>query len=206
MLWVLYSLLSAFSWATSDVFTKKASKVDDYILVLSRFLYGVPFVLLLLLFTPIPKLDLVFWIVVSIDIPLEILSFILYTKAIRISPLSLAVPLISLTPVFLVFTSFVILRELPTIAGFFGILLVVVGAYILNLNGLGKGVLEPFKLIFKEKGCVYMMIAAFLFSIDSTLSKILVQKSSPLFYGAIYLVIMAISLLIISFFASKRGI
>lgn len=206
MLWVLYSLLSAFSWATADVFTKKASKVDDYILVLSRFLYGAPFVLLLLLFTPIPKLDPVFWIVASIDIPLEILSFILYTKAIRVSPLSLVVPLISLTPVFLVFTSFIILGELPTPAGFFGILLVVVGAYILNLKGLGEGVLEPFKSIFKERGCVYMIITAFLFSIDSTLSKILVQKSSPLFYGAIYLAIMAISLLVISYFMSRKNI
>ena len=206
MLWVLYSLLSAFSWATADVFTKKASNVDDYILVLSRFLYGAPFVLLLLLFTSIPKLDTVFWIVLSIDIPLEILSFILYTKAIRISPLSLVVPLISLTPVFLVFTSFVILRELPTIIGFFGILLVVAGAYILNLKSFSKGILEPFKSIFREKGCVLMIIAAFLFSIVANLSKILVQKSSPLFYGALYLVVMAISLLIISFFISRKNI
>ena len=50
MLWVLYSLLSAFSWATADAFTKKISEADDYILMLARFLYAAPFVLLLLFF------------------------------------------------------------------------------------------------------------------------------------------------------------
>jgi len=206
MLWVLYTLLSAFGWATADAFTKKVSDVDDYILILSRFLYSAPFVLLLLFFIPIPKLDNIFWLVLIMDIPIEVLAWILYVKAIKTAPLSLVAPLLSLTPVFLIFTSFVILNELPTLVGFFGILLVVVGAYILNLKGFSKSALEPFKSIFKEKGCIYMIIVAILFSIAANLSKILVQKSSPLFVGSIYLIIMSIIFLIMSFVISQRNI
>src|SRR3989338_6795227 len=132
MLWVLYSLLSAFSWATADVFTKKVFKADDYILMLARFLYASPFVLLLLFFIPIPKLDISFWFVLSLTIPVEVLAWVFYIKAIRISPLSLVVPLLSLTPIFLIFTSFAILNELPGFIGFFGILLIVAGGFIFN--------------------------------------------------------------------------
>ena len=206
MLWVLYTLLSAFSWATADAFTKKASSVDSYILILSRFLYGAPFVLLVLLFIPIPRVDHIFWLVLVLDIIIEILAWILYVKALKISPLSLVVPLISLTPVFLVFTSFIILNEIPSAIGFFGILMVVIGAYILNLNGSGKGFLEPFKLIVKEKGCMYMIIVAFLFSITANLSKILVQRSSPVFSGAMHLSLMSVTFLVISFLISRRNI
>ncbi len=206
MLWVLYSLLSAFSWATADVFTKKISEADDYILMLARFLYAAPFVLLLLFFIAIPTLESGFWLALSFAIPVEVLAWVFYIKAIRISPLSLVVPFLSLTPVFLILTSFVMLGELPTIIGFFGILLVVIGAYILNFKSFSKGILEPFKSILKKKGCVYMIIVAFLFSITSNLGKILVQKSSPLFFSAIYTPLIAILFLIIAFFTSRKKI
>ena len=205
MLWVLYSLLSAFSWATADAFTKKVSDVDDYILVLSRFLYGAPFVLLLLFFIPTPTLSNVFWFILILDVVIEILGWILYVKAIRTAQLSLVMPFLSLTPVFLIFTSFVILHELPSSIGFFGILMVVVGAYILNLKDFRKGILEPFRSIFREKSCVYMIIVAFLFSITANLSKILVQESSPLFFSTIYLPSLAIPFLVISFFVSRKN-
>lgn len=204
MIWVLYSLLSAFSWATSDAFTKKISKADDYILILARFLYATPFVLLLLFFIRIPKLDSTFWYILIFAIPIEMLAWILYIKAIRHSPLSLVSPFLAFTPVFLIFTSFIILGELPSLIGFFGILLVVAGAYILNLKEFNKGISEPIKVAFKEKGCVYMIITAFLFSITSVLGKIMVQKSSPLFFSAIYLPLVAIPFMIITFFTSRK--
>lgn len=206
MLWVLYALLSAFGWATADVFTKKASNVDDYILMLSRFLFGVPFVVVFLFFIPIPKLDGSFWTLLSLAISLETAVWILYIKAIKNSPLSLVVPFLSLTPVFLVFTSFIILGEIPTPIGFFGILMIAFGAYVLNFKNLGKGILDPFKSIFKKRGIVYMIIAAFLFSILANLFKILIQKSSAMFLAAIYFPLMVIPFLLIAFLKSRKNL
>ncbi|MEK6949824.1 MAG: EamA family transporter, partial [Nanoarchaeota archaeon] len=206
MLWVLYALLSAFSFATADAFTKKASDSDNYVLILSRFFYGAPFVLLLLLFMPMPKVEYGFWLALAAIIPFEVLAWILYIKAIKISQISLVVPLLSFTPAFLVVISFLMLREIPTLIGFLGIALVVAGAYILNLKNLNGSILEPIKSVFREKGSMYMLIVAFLFSITSSLSKIMVQKSSPLFSSAAYLIAMALSFLAISFFASRKNI
>jgi len=207
MLWVLYALLSAFSFATADAFTKKASDdLDNYVLILSRFFYGAPFILLLLLFIPTPKIEAGFWLALIALLPFEILAWVLYIKALKSNQISLVLPFLSFTPAFLVVISFLMLGEIPSLMGLFGIALVVAGAYILNLKNLNGNLFEPFRTILREKGSLYMLIVAFLFSITSSLSKILVQKSSPLFSSAAYLATMALSFLAISFFASKKNI
>ena len=204
MLWVIYSLLSAFTFSTADAFTKKASDgIDRNILTLSRFLYGAPIALLMLFFAQIPRIDAGFWSVMAVIIPLEILAWILYIKAIRESQLSLVAPIISFTPVFLVATSFLIIGELPSLSGLAGILLVASGAYILNFKTLRHGIFDPITSIFREKSSLYMLIVAFLFSITSTLSKITVQKSSAVFSSSAYLLAMSMSFFAISFFKSR---
>ncbi|MEK6869826.1 MAG: EamA family transporter [Nanoarchaeota archaeon] len=207
MLWVLYALLSAFSFATADAFTKKVSDdLDNYILILSRFFYGAPFVLLLLFFIPMPKIESGFWLALIALLPFEILAWILYIKAVKSSQISLVLPFLSFTPAFLVVISFLILGELPSLIGLLGILLVVAGAYILNLKNLNRNILEPFKSILREKGALYMLIVAFLFSITSSLSKIMVQKSSAIFSGTIYLLAMAFSFFVIALFTSRKNV
>lgn len=205
MLWVLYSLLSAFSWATTDVFTKKiSSNVDEYIILLSRFLYSSPFVLLLLFFIKIPSLDYSFWLIIFLAILIDVVAWILYIKAVRNSQLSLVMPFLSLTPVFLILTSFIILGEFPTYIGLIGIFLIVVGAYLLNIKENKNGFLGPIKFIFKEKGIIFMIIVAFLFSINANIGKILVLKSSPLFFTAVFIPLTAIPIFIVAYFKSRK--
>ena len=207
MLWVLYSLLSAAAYATADAFTKKASSdIDDSILVLSRFFYGSLILFPMLFFVSIPEISSRFWIALAEIIPLEIAAWILYIKALRNSQLSLIAPILSFTPIFLVATSFILLGELPSLLGFFGIIIVVAGAYILNLKSPGSGIFEPLKSMFREKSSRYMLIVAFLFSITSTLSKVLVQESSPSFTSLSYLLSMSASFLLVSFFFSRKKI
>lgn len=207
MLWVLYTLISAFSWATADAFTKKISyKFDDYIVIFSRFLYATPFLLVLLFFIEIPSLNNIFWITLIISLPIEVIAWILYIKAIRVSPLSLVVPFITLTPVFLILTSFLILGEFPTLTGLIGIFFVVFGAYLLNIQDIKKGLLAPIKAIFKERGCIFMIIVAFLFSINTNLGKVLARESSPMFVSATYFPLVAIILFTILMIKSKNNI
>ena len=78
-------------------------------------------------------------------VPLDIIALLLYMKAIKVSPLSLTLPFLSLTPVFLIGTSYIILGERPDRSGFIGIVLVVIGAYLLNVHTISKGFFEPFK-------------------------------------------------------------
>jgi len=205
MLWVLYSVLSGFFIATSDAFTKKARVDDDYVVAWSRFFFAIPILLILLLFTSIPQIDTVFWITILFLAPLDVTLLLLYIRAIRISPLSLTLPLFSFTPVFLILTSFIFLGEFPGMLGIFGIALVVIGAYILNLSKRTKGLLAPFKALTHEKGAVLILIAAFIASITSNLVKIAVLHSSAIFFVVFHSIVILIILSVLFFKKIKNS-
>ena len=112
-------------------------------------------------------------------------------KAIKLSPLSLTLPFLALSPIFLIFTSNLILGERLNEFGIAGILLTAIGAYLLNVKTTKKGILEPFKAIGRERGSIYMIIVAFIYSITSNLGKMAILHSSPLFFASTYLPILA---------------
>ena len=206
MSWFIYAFVCALSLATADALSKKAldDNTDPYIVAWVRTGYAAPFVAVLIPFVDIPALDGVFYMATFMAVPLDIIAVLLYMKAIKVSPLSLTLPFLSLTPVFLIGTSYIILGERPGKFGFIGILLVVIGAYLLNVHTISQGFLAPFKAIAKEKGSVLMIIVAFIFSIGGCLGKIAVQHSSPEFFSVIYIFLLSLVLFIIISLKSKH--
>jgi len=91
----------------------------------------------------------------------------------------------------MIFTSNLILGERLNQFGIMGIVLTAIGAYLLNVRTTRKGILEPFKAIGRERGSLYMIIVAFIYSITSNLGKMAILHSSPLFFAATYLPILA---------------
>ncbi len=113
---------------------------------------------------------------------LATLSFYLYFKALSVSPLSLTVPMLSFSPVFLLMTSRLMLDEVIPLPGVIGVLMVFCGSYILNISRVKAGVFEPLKSIIYEKGSRYMLMVAFIWSITANLDKMGVNMSSPIFW------------------------
>ncbi len=193
MSWIVYALITAFSIATADAISKKAMiRSHEYVIAWVRQGYTLPFLAVVFFFIEIPPLDNTFWLTLLVAVPLDVTAIILYVKAIRLSPLSLTIPFIALSPMFVIITAFVILGELPDISGLFGILLIVIGAYLLNVRATKHGVLGPIKAIKKERGSILMIIVALIYSVTSTLGKVAVLHSSPLFFGAFYPFILTI--------------
>ncbi len=135
---------------------------------------------------------------------MEITAILLYVEAIKISPLSMTLPFLSFTPVFLIMTSYLILGELPDKSGFVGILLVASGAYLLNIHTIRYGILEPLRAIRRERGSLLMIVVAFIFSITSNLGKIAIQHTNPLFFSVFYIILLSIVLLPIMLFKNYR--
>jgi drug/metabolite transporter (DMT)-like permease len=125
-------------------------------------------------------------------LPLEIAAMILYVKALKVSPISMTVPFLALTPVFLIATSYVFLGERVSIYGAIGIILMAVGSYALNIHKVRHDLLEPVKAVFKEKGSVMMIMVAFIFSITSSLGKMAIEHSSPVFFGSFYFILVLV--------------
>jgi drug/metabolite transporter (DMT)-like permease len=66
-------------------------------------------------------------------LPSTELAFWFICQAIRVSPLSLAVPYLGFAPVFMIATGYLFLDEIPNLWGVSAIITTCVGGYILNL-------------------------------------------------------------------------
>lgn len=191
--WVVYALVSAFTLATSDALTKQSlTAANEYLVAWFRLVFSLPLLFLLVFLVPVPELDRTFFAASLCALPLEVIALILYIKALRSSPLSLTLPFLSFTPLFLIVVSGFILQEKISVRGGFGIFLLAAGSYSLHLTSMRKGFLEPLKAIVKERGSVFMLAVSVLYSFTSPLGKMAIEHSSPLFFGIAYFMALTV--------------
>jgi drug/metabolite transporter (DMT)-like permease len=180
-------LLAAFTLATSDALTKKSfSDQSPYIMGLIRLGYTLPWMLTSLLFIPLVIPDSTFWLCMLTGLPLEALAFYCYMKALKVSPLSLTVPFLAFTPGFIILTGWIILGEKISAGGLWGIILIMAGAYSLNLSHTKYGLFGPLTAIFKEPGSRLMLLVSFIYAFTSTIGKLAIIHSNPYFFGIFY--------------------
>jgi drug/metabolite transporter (DMT)-like permease len=204
LLWFILAIATALSVATGDALTKKFfGRFSPYDMAIASSIYSLPFLVVYVFIIPIPQLDTVFWWVASVLIPLDTFAFYLYMKAIKLSPLSLSIPFLSFTPVFMLLTGFIVLGEVPNSWGIMGIGFVVAGGYLLNVTQVKYGYFAPFRVILREPGSVLMLVVAFIYSFLAVLGKKAIQHSSPLFFGFFYLAALDITTLIFFPFLEK---
>ncbi len=191
MVWYVFAFLGAIFDSTFYMLSKQLLKtIDQYVLASGVFLSSFFVLLLISIFQGIPDIGAAFYQSVFVTGILNVVAAILYYKALKMIDLSLSIPMISFTPIFLVFTSFFLLNEFPTAFGIVGIFLIVVGSYILNTTKNSKHLLDPFKEIFTNRAILYMLIVAFLFSISANFDKIVVKNSDPYFgHSMVFLLI-----------------
>ncbi|MCX7914532.1 MAG: DMT family transporter [Thermodesulfovibrionales bacterium] len=206
-IWILYALVCAFSLATSDALTKKALKIyNEYLIAWLRLVFSLPVLLIALILVPTPEIKDGFFHIILVSLPLEIIALILYIKALKISPLSVTLPFLSLTPIFLILISYVLIGEKVSFIGASGIILIVTGSYVLNISQFKKGIFEPFLAIVREKGSVYMILVALIYSITASLGKLGIERSSPIFFGSIYFLLIVIVFTPITYFKGKESL
>ncbi len=207
MLWFVFSLLTAFLEGTKDAVSKKSLEgIDEYMVAWLLKALTLPFVLPLLLFIPIPEIGIEFVIAALTSAVINSVVAVMYMKAIKISPLSLTLPMLTFTPVFLLITSPMMVGEFPSLIGVLGIFLIVTGAYMLNIKDARKGLLAPIKSLARHKGPVLMLIIAFLWSITANIDKIAINLSSVLFWLVMFHVITSIMLFPLMLIKSKNKI
>lgn len=179
-MWALYAFLSAFFVATTDPIAKRSLKKDDEYVV-GWMLLAVSSVFLGAYYFSRGAIHIKPGLAATLVavVPLEIMASILYYRALKLTDISLSVPFLALTPVFVVLTAFLILGERISPAGIAGILLIAAGVYTLNIKEVRYGWTTPIKAIFLNRGSVYMLAVAFVFSVTASVSKMVMLLSSP---------------------------
>lgn len=181
--WLILSLLTAISVSSQDACVKKFfSHLNPYEMAVIPLVYSLPLFLAALLFVDVPYLDHTFWVYFLLSLPLNGVSLVIYMKAIQVSPLSLTLPYLAFSPVFMIATGYIFLGEIPDKKGLIGILIICLGAYILNFDRNIKSFFDPFKVIYKEKGSMMMLGVAILFSFAAVIGKKTILHSNPVFF------------------------
>jgi len=204
MLWFILSLSCAFITTFLDVWTKKVSeKLLPFKIAQGKVFISAILIFIYFIIFKKDFIDLRNVLLISLIVPLEILSLILYIKAISFWKLSLTIPLLSITPLPLFLFSKLFLKDKISSGGVIGVLLIVFGSYILNISQYKEGILAPFIALFKEKGSRLMLIVALIFSFDSAIGKKCIEISSVNAFIFNYFVLMFFGFFIFSIFKKE---
>lgn len=196
MLWVPLAILTALFESVKDVLCKERLRAaDEYLVAFAWRCFALPFLLPPLLWTGLPPLGADFWWALFLGGGLNVVTAVLYMKAIKASDLSLTVPMLAFTPLFLLLTSPLILGETAGPVGVAGVLLIVAGSYLLKAGERHRGVLAPFRALLAERGPRLMLLVALIWSVSGNLDKIGLRNSSPLFWSAALNAFIAAALL-----------
>lgn len=200
-MWLVFSFISAISVSFKDVASKLGlRKLDEYIIAWSWRFFSLFFLIpAFLIFGSFPQINNNIWLPLAISGLLNLIATILYMKAVKLSDLSLVAPLITFTPLFLLITSPLILGEFPDWLGLLGVLLIVAGAYLLNIKERNNGYWAPFKALLKQKGPKLMLIVAALWGVTSNFDKIGIKNSSPIFWACALNTVIALALIPFAF-------
>lgn len=199
MIGVIFAILAGFLVALSDTLNKKFfSSLGYNYMMFARTAGTIPFLIPGFFYLSIFKSQVSIYLtsdllgVTLLLLFLELIATVLYMKGIQISPLSLTLPFLSFTPVFIIVTGYLLLGEKVTFSGGLGIILIVIGSYLLNLPSLKDGILGPFKAIRSEKGSLLLLQVALIYSMTSVLGKIGLLMTDPLWFASFYFLTLGI--------------
>lgn len=170
---------SSLAWSAHDA-TRK-SLVDRVRPVPLAFLLTAASAPLFAVWTAVDGLPAVrsgYWVPAVASVLLNIAANLLFFAALRSSALSVAIPLLSLTPVFTALLGIPMLGEKPTAVQGLGIGLVVAGAFALSLP-------EERPYLRWERGAALMAAVAFLWSLTVPLDKRAMTGASAPFHATV---------------------
>lgn len=131
----------------------------------------------------VPLLDTRYAVPALASVGLNVIANLGFFMAIRSSPLSVTIPLLSLTPVFATLLAIPALGERPTAAQWAGVALVVTGAFLLNIRRRDPAVGSFWHALTHERGPLWMAVVALLWSITIPLDKLAAERASAPFHG-----------------------
>lgn len=145
-----------------------------------------------------------FAIYLLLDVLLVSVANVLYFTALQVSPMSLCIPFLSFTPIFLIPTGMVMLGEMPAPLKLLGVFLIVAGSLAMHRRLFQISWLAPVRAIVEQRGSRYMLIVAFIFSVTNPLEKKLVLMSDIYTQAFAFGVGLAIALLILSYMRREQ--
>lgn len=204
--WIPLALTSAIADAFENVAMKHSlTHFDPLIVSWLRVVYATLLIAPFMFLQGIPHVDQEFWLALLTRTILDSVAIVLYVRALKLTDMSLAVPMVALSPVFLVGLEFLVTGDFPSSVGFLGIIFVTLGAYLLNRKP-GHSVLEPVREMFRDKGVFLMFSVAVIWSLTSLLHRIAIEHSNPMFYAGVGQIALLLAMTPIAVWWNRSGV
>ncbi len=185
--WVPLAIVTAIGFAATGSYAKALSRKSHvYVVTWGLITLSLPWSVLLLLRQGMPAVGSEFLRAAMISVVVNMIAVTLQVKALSISPLSLTMPFLAFTPLFMLVPSWIVLKEAPRALGLVGIFLIVVGGYAIHIDKIRGGFLAPLRAIVSERGSLLMLVVAALWSISAVHDKVATVASSPSYYTTFF--------------------
>lgn len=174
------TLICAIGFAASDYFRKAASEHLSPAILLAVFIGGqFPLIGGWVLVTDSFSIAEGYWSYGLVTAAAGLFANLFFIMAMRVSSLSLTVPVLGMVPVFTTIFGALALDEIPTSQQTIGILVAVAGLMTLYLPEDDPNPMHVLKRFVTDAGARFMLLTALLWSATAPLDKISVQLSSP---------------------------
>lgn len=202
---IILALLNGFLWSLLDLLRKKSLKYfNEFDVVFALVSSQLLFFSFLLFFVNlhIKSMHYVFYILPLIV--LNTISLFLFLRAIKLSDISLSIPLLSFTPLFSTIYAYFFLREKLYASELLGIVSIIIGILILYAKSMSlKSLIQSPIRIFNNSSARYMIIIALIWSLTPVLDKKSLEYTNIFFHGFLQS-LGTISILILFFLGKKN--
>ena len=205
MNWFVLALISSIALSLREFSVKQIGQELSSVFLswaLNFFMFLI-FLVLNLAYLNYHAITLSFITVLIIAAILDSLATVLYLLAIKTGDLSKTIPMLCFIPVVQLFVTPVLIHENLSLIGILGVLIVVLGSYILNLETWDK-LFSPIKSILKNKSSMMMFAVACIWGVSSSFHKIGVNQTNALFWGVSEIGLISLFLFLFAWQSGKH--
>lgn len=204
-MWFWYALLAAGLGSVENFLNKKAlNRVSPLLMTWAAFALSLPLFFWFAFRNGVPQVNVWFFIGAIGSSVIFVFAKALRNNSLKYSLLSKLTPLTSFNAIFAYIFGLVFLSENIRFFALIGLMLIVLGTYIINVEKAKEDLLEPFKILFRDKHTVIFLIGLVLASLASIFDKTAVTNIFPSNVALALFVEDLIMTIILTFYIFKK--
>ena len=129
--------------------------------------------------TTLPNVDAIFLLALLGSALLNWMATLLSTVALAKADASLVSPLLTFNPAFTLLVAWPTLGEVPGLRQTIGVAVVLLGAYLLDVEEARTGALAPLQVLVQRPGTLLALIASALWGMTTVLEKLAIEHVTP---------------------------
>jgi len=216
IVWLLLALAVAGGAAASDIFfsQKRLETLSPLAKAWVARVGTIPLLGIFVVVGGVPAIAPSFWMFVAINAALDALASFFFMRALALAPISQTMPIMALTPAFMIVTATLFTNDAVTLVGLIGVGMVSLGVYATQhpgrnqVTGAVGGFWSPIAAVARNAGSRAMFFAATLFAVTRALDRRCIESSSGHWYLLVEHVLLSAILggaLVIKMVAKRRN-